>query len=1062
MNKQVLHLRYYFLIVINILFLGGCSHTASSCCLVEDLTVNHRTNPVSVDENPVFGWKLVDSVQGQQQTAYHIVVSDTKENLDKEKYIWDSGKVESDASTAIPYTGEALEPETRYYWQVTIWDKDGNKAESGQEAYFETGITDDDWEGAEWICLSKEEKPELKEEDYTIQYDVSMEQAANSGFVWGADEREYGKHVICAIDTTGDAFDLVLSELEGEETLQEYRYALGERGFDKDSFFGVSHHVRIEAGKQDIAVVLDETVVAEQMLSEQKGIGQIGFWTTRGAFYAYYDNLCVRNNITGECVYEESFEQGEQNIFSPYYTKTVDGWVEASSGYLLTPGGEKPAPMLRKEFASADNVISARLYASALGIYHIYINGEKVGDEYFSPGQSVYTKEVYYRTYDVTQQIQSGTNAIGVMLGHGRYDRAKSSWGDTLAFRGKLVLTYEDGKEQVIVSDASWKGYGDGPIRNDDMFSGEYYDARYEVEGWAESGFQEEAWNFVEVYEALDVRNTATDSEPVRCVQELKPIRVTEPIQGVFVYDFGQNINGVCRIQVKGQPGQAVTMRFAEALNEDTMLCKDDETGTIWTQNLYTADNTDYYVLKSTEEEVYEPTFVCRGFRYVQITGIEEALLAEQVTGIVLSSDLTRNGYFECSDENINRLYQSIYWTQLDNFVDVPVDCPQRDERFGWAGDAQVFAPTAAYNADIYQFMRQYVTALRLGQNEDGSYPELAPSASTQGGSNGWSDAGIILVWELYQQYGDITIIQENFDAMCRYMDYLINTSEDFLRKRSGYNDHNAVSTLDDTMCNTAQCAYVASLLTKMCEIMGEEELAQNYHLVKEQYKQAWQEHYIKEDGSIECWLQSAYTLGLAFDLYPEELKEAGAYCLNAAVEFNDYHLNTGFIATPHLLQTLCDYGYADTAYKLLMQQTYPSWNYMFSHGATTITEAWSTYYDKEDGTYGINGSLNHYGLGAVGAWLYEDVLGIRRDENHPGFKHFYLEPVAGGGLSYAKGSYESVYGTIISEWSVEGNELVFHFVIPANTSATVSLPSEQYQNMELSAGEYEYRMMCQ
>lgn len=1055
--NQMKYLWSCILLGISIIFLGGCSNTASSC-VVEDLTVNYRENPIGIDENPVFSWKLKDTTQGQKQTAYQIVVAGSQEKLDKEEYLWDSGKVESGISVAIPYAGDVLAAETRYYWQVNVWDKDNKKIEAQQEAYFETAIADEDWDGAEWICLQKTEESSEYEERYTMEYDVRMDSASNSGFVWGATERAYGNHMICSIDTTGEEFDLVISEMHGEKIIKASRFALVDYGFEKDSFWGVSHHVQIDVDGTEISVLLDEILVAQDTLGKQTTIGQVGFWTTRGAFYAYYDNVIVSNN-TGERLYEETFEQRGNNMFKPYYNKLVDGWAEASSGYLLTLGGEEPAPMLRKEFEVSSQIVSARLYASALGIYNIYMNGEKVGDEYFSPGQSVYSKEVYYRAYDVTDYVKEGDNAIGVMLGHGRYDRAKATWGDTLAFCGKLVLNYEDGKKQVIVSDSSWMGYADGPIRNDDMFLGEYYDAGFEVDGWTDAEFSEENWRNVSIYEGSKVKLVASDSEPVRCIQELSPVTVTEPVDDVFVYDFGQNMNGMCRIKVKGKPGQVITLRFAEALNEENMSCKDDLVGTIWTQNLYTADNTDYYVLRGTEEEVYEPAFVCRGFRYVQITGIEEALPIEQVTGVVLSSDLKRNGYFECSDTNVNRLYQSIYWTQLDNFVDIPVDCPQRDERFGWAGDAQVFAPTAAYNADIYQFMRQYVTALRLGQNADGSYPELAPSISTDGGSNGWSDAGIILVWELYQQYGDITIVEENFDAMCRYMEYLVETSDNFLRVRSGYNDHNAVSTLDDTMCNTAQCAYVANLLTKMCEIVGEEELAKKYQLVAEQYKKAWLENYINEDGSIDCWLQSAYTLGIAFDLYPEGLEAAGATCLKSAVEFNDNHLNTGFVATPYLLQTLCDYGYADTAYKVLMQPTYPSWNYMLSHGATTITEAWNTYYDNGDGTYGINGSLNHYGLGAVGAWLYEDVLGIRQDENHPGFKHFHLEPIVGGGLSYAKGSYESVYGTIVSEWNVEGNELVFHFVIPANTSATVSLPSVEYQNLELQAGEYEYRV---
>lgn len=431
MNKKS-----FFMLVISILFLGGCSNTASTCS-IEDLTVNYRTNPLSIDEKPVFSWKLEDTTQGQQQTAYHIVVSDTPKNLDKERYIWDSGKVESSASVAIPYTGMGLEPETRYYWKVMVWDKDGKKIESQQEAFFETGITNQDWSGAEWICLPNQEEINMPEDSYTIEYDVRMDSASNSGFVWGADRRAYGKHMICTIDTTGEAFDLVMYEMEGETVQKETRYALADLGFVKDSFFGVSHHIRIDVEKQDISVVLDCVPVVYQTIAEQRGIGEIGFWTTRGAFYAYYDNVSVSNEI-GECVYEENFEQGKENIFAPYYTKLVDGWAEASSGYLLTPGGEEPAPMLRKEFEVAGQVASARLYASALGIYEIYMNGEKVGDEYFSPGQSVYTKEVYYRTYDVTEYVQNGSNAIGVMLGHGRYDRAKAYWGDTLTFCGKL------------------------------------------------------------------------------------------------------------------------------------------------------------------------------------------------------------------------------------------------------------------------------------------------------------------------------------------------------------------------------------------------------------------------------------------------------------------------------------------------------------------------------------------------------------------------------------------------------------------------------------------------
>lgn len=1046
----------YFILFILCLFMAGCKAAGTDSCFIKDMTVNYCTNPLAVDENPIFSWKMEDtSTQGQYQTAYEITVADSKENLKKRQYVWDSGKVESGLSVALPYEGEQLQPETRYYWQVAVWDKDGKQIVSEQEAFFETGVSEEGWSSAEWICLPKEEKKQVSESEYIIEYDIRFDAPSFSGFLWAADEGIYGKYYMCAVDTTGDEPLLVIAEKEYEEVLWESSFHLGEVGFEIER----SHHIMIEVIQGAATVMLDGQLIAQQELTELRGISSVGFWTQRGAYYAYYDNILVKSN-DGEIWYQEDFTETGANIFSPYYLKTENGWAQASSGFIVTPGNENPAPMFRKEFLADAEIAEARLYASALGIYELYLNGQKVGEDYFSPGQSMYYKNVYYRAYDVTKQIQKGANAVGVILGSGRYNKAKGTWGDTLAFKGKLVITYVDGRKEYVVSDTSWTCYGNGPVRNDDMFMGEYYDANYEVDGWTEIGFAENAWykilwNNAQVYEDVQGNLSASYSEPVRCVQEIAPVCVTEPIQDIYVYDFGQNINGVCRIKVTGQKGQVITLRYAETLNEETMSCRDDEIGTIWTQNLYMADNTDYYVLKGNDEEIFVPSLVSRGFRYVQISGAREALPSENVVAMVLSSDLERTGYFECSDEMVNQLYRNIYWSQQSNFVDIPTDCPQRDERFGWAGDAQVFEPTAAYNANVYQFMRQYVSALRLGQNENGSYPELAPSVSTDGGANGWSDAGIILVWQLYQQYGDVSIIKENLDAMCRYMDYLTHTSEGFLRARSGYNDHNAVSSLDDTLSNTAHCAYVASLLAKMCRIVEEYSLAEKYESVHEQYKSAWQKQYINEDGSIDCWLQSAYVLGLAFGLYPEELEEKGAACLNSAVAYNDYHLNTGYVATPYLMQTLCDYGYSDAAYRILQQKDYPSWGYMIAHGATTITEAWSTFYENEDETYGINGSLNHYGLGSVGKWMYEGILGIRMDETQPAYKHFYLEPVVGGGLTYAKGSYESIYGTIVSEWRIEGEEMVFYFEIPANTSATLTLPDPQYQNLELQAGKY-------
>lgn len=1062
---------------LTVLLGGGCGSQEESAQTqayqeqsfqITDLTVNYMQNPIGIEQNPLFGWRMQEE-GGHQQTAYRIVVAASQEQLAKEEYVWDSGRTASGISAAVPYRGDELLAGTEYVWKVFVWDEDENLTESMETAAFEMGLADNDWSGASWIGIRAQQDAAnaAKEEAYyTIEYDVRLGRT-RSGVVWGMDTNQYGDYFRCEFDTLGDAVSFSVVSLSNVDEIIRDSVVL-EESFSEE-FCGKAHHVRLEIRETAVEASIDGTSVLHTVLDRRKAPGNLGFWTDRGAYYAYYDNLCVTDGRTGEVLLSEDFENKniENTLFSPYYYKVADGWCEASSGFLLTPGVEEPVPMLRCVFdRQADSPVrAARLYVSSLGDYRIYLDGEDVSGAYLAPGRSIYDRETYYQTYDVTNLLETGQtqHVIGAVLGHGRYDKANADWGDQIALQAKLVLQYEDGSIQNVVTDDAWQVYADGPIRNDDMFLGECYDAVREERGWCERGFAADGWQQAEVFSEYDeLEKRASEAPLVRCIETRKPVAVSEPVAGVYVYDFGQNFNGNCEIVLRNtenKQGQTVTIRYAEALNDSRMTCRDDAVGTIWTQNLYTAKNTDYYRMSGAGKETYVPKLVCRGFRYVQISGVDEALPMEDVTALILSTQNKRTGYFTCSDERINQLYACIYWTQLSNFLDVPTDCPQRDERFGWAGDAQVFARTAAYNADVHNYLSKYVNMLIGGQCENGAFPEIAPSINMDSGANGWSDAGIILVWELYQQYGDRELIAKNLEAMCRYVDYLVDTSEDFVRRQHNYSDHNAVAGLEDEIANTAQCAYVAGLLSKMSADIGEKDIALTYEKVYNQYRAAWQEHYINEDGSIDCWLQSAYTLGLAYGLYPEELEEKGAACLENAVAANDYHLNTGYVATQFLLPVLCKYGYVDTAYRILQQDTYPSWNHMLSYGQTTITEAWNTCYDTGDGMYAVNGSMNHFGLGTVGQWLYSDVLGIKRDVDSPGYKHFYIEPQVGGGLTHVSGSYESVYGTIESGWRLEGSELVFHFVIPANTTATVTLPDPQYQNMALAAGEYEYRI---
>lgn len=1035
---------------------------------ITNLTVNYEQNPIGIEQIPQFGWRMKSNEDGQLQTAYRIVVAETAVQLEAQEFVWDSGKIASGISVAIPYEGVDLKPETNYRWKVYVWDRNGAQIESHEEAFFEMGVTDNNWEGASWIGIRKESEIEpVTNTKYQIAYDIKLGRTY-SGFIWGMDTNQYGDYLRCDFNTLGEDIVFSVTEfLHGEESVSSVKLNQDSlAAFENlDTFIAKEHQVMLDIEGRTLCTFVDGIQVLETNIKKEKNVDNIGFWTDRGAYYAYYDNISIVDQTDNRIIYNEGFDDSQNHIFSPYYIKVLDGWCEASSGFLLTPGVEEPAPMLRRSFASDNthHIVSARLYATALGDYRIYLNGEDICEEYLSPGRSIYSKETYYRTYDVTSFLkeQGAENVIGAILGHGRYNKSNTKEGENIAFQAKLVIEYDDGNTQIIVTDDTWQVFADGPIRNDDMFLGEVYDATKEQLGWCESGYNPERWRQANVfteYDTLDKK--ASESPAVKCLETITPVQILEPITGTYVYDFGQNFNGNCQIifrNITKKAGQTVTIRYAEALNEEKMSCRDDIVGTIWTQNLFMADNTDYYIMSGAGEESYTPSLVCRGFRYVQISGIAEPISIEDISGLVLSADNRQTGSFICSDEKVNRLYESIYWTQRSNFLDVPTDCPQRDERFGWTGDAQVFANTASYNADTYSYLRKYTQMLIAGQDENGAFPEIAPSVGIDSAANGWSDAGVILVWELYQQYGDREIINKNLDAMCKYVDHLVDTSENYIRTEHHYGDHNAISGIDDDIINTAQCAYVAGLLAKMSAAVGEKEIANKYTMVYNQYKKAWQEHYINADGSIDCWLQSAYALGLGYGLYPASLENKGAACLNNAVMANDYHLNTGYIATQFLLPVLCKYGYIDTAYRILCQDTYPSWNDMLALGQTTITEVWNSRYDTEDGTYAIRGSLNHFGLGTVGQWLYSDMLGIIRDEESPGFKHFYLRPLPGGGLTYASGSYECVYGTIESSWEVKGAELVFRFVIPANTTATVSLPDIRYQNMELGAGTYEY-----
>jgi len=1024
--------------------------------VIHMLKVCHKENPLGIDEEiPTFSWQMKASARGAMQTAYQIKVSESEEALSSGIHVWDSGKVLSTESVGICYSGQPLSPKQRYFWSVTVWNESDAPFTSAP-AWFETGLMGTGLSEAKWISAPTPSPASCKPEDlsYNIHYDIELENTS-AGFVFGACEGRYGDLYICEISHREENTLFRLQKMSGGAFVSEEELDITACRPKSGNLFSVD----LSVNASNLTVAVNDMPINTFTITKTP-VGSIGYYKSRGVSYAFFDNISVTNS-NNNMLYSETFED-ENTIFSPYHITLSDGRLKAGSGMLLTKGYESPAPLFRRAFRVQDKPIaSARLYATSLGSFSASLNGFCISDEYLSPGKLAFNKQLSYVTYDVTDSLTAGkTNVLGFVLLHGWYDRAVgypeiwNPWGNQNALLCRLEINYQDGTAQTISSDSSFFCYNDGPVRRDDIYHGEYYDANYEQTGYDIDGFDATDWipaaeNAVDpLYYSLPL--TAKKNEPIRCTEELTPISVSEPAENVFVYDFGKNFTGTCRIRVKGNQGQIITLRYGEHLNTDTLTNKDDIPGTVWTENLLTADATDYYVMCGDPSgEAFEPEYVFHGFRYLQITGIEEAIPVNDIVGIVLSSDLTQTGDFTCSNELLNQFYENTKNSRQSNFLDNPSDCPQRDERHGWAGDAQIFSLTASYHADTYLFYEKYLEELRLLQSEGGSFPDMAPRnfGTNPDGSGGaactncWGDAPVVITWNLYLQYGDKEILRENYDALCKWVDVLEMTSDNYIRTFSSYGDHLSLESTPADLSDTAWCAYSAHLLSQMALALDKPEDAAHYEAVYNNFKKAWQNQYVLPDGMTICNTQTSYVLGLAFSLFPDDLTdEAFAYLLQL-FEYSNYEIKTGFSGIGHLFSVLSSYERYDIAYKLLLKEDYPSLLYPVTKGATTTWELWQGHRDNEDGTYTLEGSFNHYTYGTPAGFLYTGILGIKSDTSAPGYKHILLEPHPCEQLSFAKGSYQSMYGTIYSSYEMTDKGYIYHFEIPANTGATLTLP---------------------
>ncbi|MEP7277878.1 MAG: glycoside hydrolase family 78 protein [Bacteroidota bacterium] len=719
-------------------------------------------------------------------------------------------------------------------------------------------------------------------------------------------------------------------------------------------------------------------------------------------------------------------------------------WIEP----VQSSERQMPGLLVRKNFAVQKKIATARAYVTSHGFYELYINGKKAGDEVFTPGWTSYYKRLQYQVYDITSLLQQGANSAGAMLADGWYRSSMAwennwgIWGKKLGLLCQLKITFTDGSEQTIVTDASWKGSQDGPVTRNGIYDGESYDARKEMKGWSNAGFDDSKWKIVNIVDSPRTDLIAAQSVPVRKIQEIKPLRIFKTPKGLLVVDFGQNMVGWVRLKVKGNAGTTVTIRHAEVL---------DKFGNFYTDNLRSAEATAKFTLKGGGEEIYEPRFSFFGFRYASVTGYPGELKPEDVTGVVVHSDMSKTGSFECSNAMINQLQHNIQWGQYGNFIDVPTDCPQRDERLGWTGDAQAFCRTAAFNMDVSAFFTKWLKDVAADQYANGAVPFVIPDVLRNNSTSaGWGDVSTIAPWTMYLVFGDKRILETQYPSMKAYVEYIRHKAGDSYLWKGGsvFGDWLFYKSMRQTendgytspdMIATMFYAYSAHLLAKAAAVLGKTDDEKTYKNIFEKIKDAFNRNYVTPEGRIASESQTSYVLALQFDLLPEAMRSKATQYLVNDIKGRGDHLSTGFLGTPYICHVLSDNGRTDIAYDLLLQQTYPSWLYPVKMGATTIWERWDG--QKTDSTFedvGMN-SFNHYAYGAIGDWMYRVSAGIEIGE--PGYKHVLIQPKPGNKLTYAKASFESSYGQIASGWEMKDGKLTVTVTVPANTTATIILP---------------------
>jgi alpha-L-rhamnosidase len=996
-----------------------------------------RVNPLGLDEPaPRLSWIVESGARAQRQTAYQVLVASSEKLLrEGQGDLWDSGKVGSDETICATYQGQALASHQRCFWMVKVWDKDGRESAWSKPAMWSMGfLQPTDWK-AEWIGFDKPRQKALPE--------APLGQAK---WIWHAADQP-GSVAKCQ-----RLFYHAFTLPQDAKVKQAELCASADDGMK----FAVNAHLRVttepkndswrEARRASVAAELKPGRNELRVLVDNAKGGDAG--------------LIARLVVTledGQTIVQEtsdawkSTDQPADNWMAGRLDTSAWPAVRVLGDHGAQPWGKlqfadvflPPASYFRNEFSTDKPVARATLYGSALGLVELHLNGRLISDDFFTPGWTDYNKRVYYRAYDVTGLIRRGGNALGAVLADGwfsgyvGYRGNRELYGKFPRVRVQLHLEFEDGSTADIATGPGWKA-ATGPIREADFLKGETYDARLDLVGWDEPGCEDRHWYAVDVgSNEVHPLIQAHPGPPVRAFREFRAQRITQPKPGVFVLDLGQNFAGLPRLKVSGKPGQKITLRFAERLNPD---------GTIYTTNLRSARATDTYICKGQGTEVWQPRFTFHGFQYIEVTGLSGKPGKDTVVGLALSSDTPVVGGFTCSDAMLNKLHNNIYYTQRANFIDLPTDCPQRDERMGWTGDAQVYVRTATLNTDVEAFFTKWLVDLDDGQRADGQYPCVAPSVvAGDDGGPGWSDAGVVCPSTIYDVYGDRRILERHYDSMKRFIEFCRKRSTPDLlppEKFHCYGDWLSIkANTPKEVIYTAYFARCTKLTANAARVLGKTEDAKEYDALFLAIRKAFNRAYVAADGRIKGDSQACYALALDFNLVTGKKAKQAAQYLVEDIEKRDWHLSTGFIGTKYLMLALSKIGRADVGYRLLHNDTFPSWGFSIKQGATSIWERWDGWTpEKGFQDAGMN-SFAHYSFGAVYQWMVGNIGGI--NSAAPAFKQIRIAPQPDPQLKSASVAYDSVRGRIATEWQRKEGKLRLHVTVPANTTAQIVLPAQ-------------------